>query len=607
VSYAWFIPVLPVLSFLILTFFGKKMPKISAYIAIACVGVSLILSYLAFFTVLGNKTFHQAFEWFAVGSFKVGIGVTVDALSSLMLIVVTTVSMLVQIYSIGYMHGEKRYSWYYAVISLFTAAMLALVLADNFILFYASWELMGLCSYLLIGYWYEKPEAASAAKKAFIVTRIGDIGLLVGIILLYVTKGSFDFSAVFAGHLATGIATVSALLLFCGAAGKSAQFPLHVWLPYAMEGPTPVSALIHAATMVAAGVYLIARTYPVFHASPTALYVVAIIGTISAFGAALVAVVQTDIKRILAYCTISQLGYMMIGLGVGSLTAGIFHLMTHAFFKALLFLGSGSVIHACHTNNIFEMGGLSKKMKVTTWTFIIASLAVAGVPGLAGFFSKDEVIAATFKEGHYVIFVFALLTAFLTAFYMFRLCFVTFFGQARSKAAKKAHESPSSMTIPLLILTVPSIAAGWVFLSFGNFIFYEHHHPFELNLPVMLASIFMGLLGIFMAWGMYYKGWMSDQEFSKKMGSVHTLLDSKYYIDAAYSFLAHTVIVGGLSAGFAWFDRKIVNRGIDSIAGFFKWCGDETRLSQTGQLNAYAIVMLGSLVLIMIYLLTSIL
>ncbi len=606
-SYTWFIPLFPVLAFLILTFGGKKISKGSAYVSMACVGISLILSYVAFFSVLGGKEFHQAFEWFSIGTFKVSIGVTVDAIAVLMLIVVTTVSFLVQIYSVGYMHGDKRYPWYYAAVSLFTAAMLGLVLADNFILFYSCWELMGACSYLLIGFWYEKPEAAAAAKKAFIVTRVGDIGLLVGIILLYVTVGSFDFNTVFAANIGKGVATTAALLLFCGAMGKSAQFPLHVWLPHAMEGPTPVSALIHAATMVAAGVYLVARMFPIFHASPTALYVVAVIGAISALGAALVAVIQSDIKRILAFCTISQLGYMMIGLGVGSLTAGMFHLMTHAFFKALLFLGAGSVIHACHTNNIFEMGGLSKKMKVTTWTFIIASLSVSGVPGLAGFFSKDEVIAAAFDKGYYGIFVVALLTAFLTAFYMFRLCFITFFGRPRTKASRKAHESPSSMTIPLIILTIPSIAAGWVFLSFGKFIYFEHAHTFEVNIPVMLASIFMGLLGIFLAWGFYYKGWISDEEFSKKMGPLFALFDNKFYIDAVYSFLAHKVILPGVCEGFAWFDRNIVNRGIDSIALFFKWSGEEVKLSETGELSTYALIMFGSLVLIIIYLIMSIL
>lgn len=605
-TYVWFIPLLPVLAFVILTFFGKRFVKESAYVALAWVAISLVLSYLAFFKVLGGKSFHQSFEWFSIGNFKIGVGATVDALSALMLVIVATVSFLVQVYSMGYMRGEKRYSWYYAAISLFTAAMLGLVLADNFILFYSCWELMGLCSYLLIGYWYEKPEAAAAAKKAFIVTRVGDIGLLIGIILLYLKTGSFNFDTVFAAHLGGGVATLAALLLFFGAIGKSAQFPLHIWLPYAMEGPTPVSALIHAATMVAAGVYLVARAYPIFHASPTALYVVAIIGAVSAFGAALIAVVQSDIKRILAYCTISQLGYMMIGLGVGSLTAGIFHLMTHAFFKALLFLGSGSVIHACHTNDIFEMGGLSKKMKITTWTFIIASLSVVGFPGLAGFFSKDEIITAAFESGHYVIFLFALLTAFLTAFYMFRLCFITFFGEPEAKA-KKAHEAPSSMTIPLIVLTVPSITAGWVAFSFGRFVFFKHPHAAEVNIPVMIVSITMGLLGILLAWGFYYKGWMSDQELSKKMGPIHTLLDKKFYIDDVYSFLAHKVIVEGICEVFAWIDRNIVNRGVDSIAWFFKWSGDEVKFSESGELSGYVLVTFGCLALIIIYLVTSIL
>lgn len=605
-TYVWLIPLLPVFAFVMLVFLGKKFAKESAYFAAACIAVSMILSYLAFFSVWGGKTFHQGFVWFSISGFKVTIGATVDSLSALMLIVVTTISLLVQVYSVGYMHGEKRYAWYYAVVSLFTAAMLGLVLADNFILFYSCWELMGVCSYLLIGYWYEKPEAAAAAKKAFIVTRIGDIGLLTGIILLYMKTGSFSFNTVLTSHLGLSLATTAALLLFFGAVGKSAQFPLHVWLPYAMEGPTPVSALIHAATMVAAGVYLVARTYPIFHASPTALYVVAIIGTISAFGAALIAVVQNDIKRILAYCTISQLGYMMIGLGVGSLTAGVFHLMTHAFFKALLFLGSGSVIHTCHTNDIFEMGGLSNKMKITTWTFIIGSLSVAGFPGLAGFFSKDEIITAAFDSGHYVIFAFALATAFLTAFYMFRLCFIAFFGETKAKA-KKAHEAPLSMTVPLIILTIPSVFAGWAAFSFGSFVFFKHPHSVEINIPVMLASVVMGLSGIVLAWGLYYKNWMTDEALSQKMGPLYTLLNKKFYIDDVYSFLAHRVAVETICEGLAWIDMHIVNRGIDSIAWFFEWSGQQIKFSESGEVSGYTLVTLGSLILLIIYLIVSVL
>ncbi len=603
-NYVWFIPLLPVLAFVILVFLGNRLAKVSAYVAIACIAISLVLSFLTFFSVLGGKSFHKSFEWFSIGSFEIGVGVYVDALSAIMLVIVATVAFLVQVYSTGYMSGEKRYAWYFAAISLFSATMLGLVIVDNFILLYAFWELMGLCSYLLIGYWYEKPEAAAAAKKAFIVTRVGDVGLLVGIILLYLQTGSFNFDTVFSTHLGEGVATAAALLLLCGAIGKSAQFPLHIWLPYAMEGPTPVSALIHAATMVAAGVFLVARTYPIFYASPTALYIVALIGIVSALGAALIAIVQSDIKRILAYCTISQLGYMMVGLGVGSLTAGIFHLMTHAFFKALLFLGSGCIIHIYHTNNIFEMGGLYKKMKVTTWTFIIASLSVAGFPGLAGFFSKDEIITATLESGHYIIFLLALLTAFLTAFYIFRMIFIAFFSKPNGRA-KKAHEAPSSMTIPLIILAVPSIAVGWSAFSFGSFVFFEHPHAAEINIPVMIASVTMGLLGILLAWGFYHRGWMSDKELFGRMGPIYTLLDKKFYIDNIYSFLAHKVIVGGVSQGFAWFDLSAVNRGIDSIAWFCKWSGDKLKLTESGELSNHSVVMLGSLALIIIYLITS--
>ncbi len=461
-QYAWVIAVMPVLAFLIILFTLRRIKEKAAYVAIAATGAGLLLSLGVLATVWGGRIFTYQTTWLTAGKLTLKIGMYIDPLAAVMLVVVTTVSLLVQIYSIGYMKGEKRLSWYYAAVSLFTASMLSLVIANNFLQLYISWELVGLCSYLLIGFWYEKKSASSAAMKAFIITRIGDVGFFLGLALLFVNTHTFDFSAVrqivAAGSLGAGTLTAIALLFFAGAAGKSAQFPLHVWLPDAMEGPTPVSALIHAATMVAAGVYLVARSFFIFEAAhPAALQVVAGIGAFTAILAAVIAVTMTDIKKVLAYSTISQLGFMMAALGVGGYTAAIFHLTTHAFFKALLFLGAGSVIHGAGTQNIYEMGGLLKKMKVTGWTFLIATLSIAGIVPLSGFWSKDEILTEAAKSGNYIILGVLLVTAFLTAFYMFRLYFVVFTGPVRDE---HAHESPAVMTYPLLILAVPAALLG---------------------------------------------------------------------------------------------------------------------------------------------------
>ena len=394
--------------------------------------------------------------------------------------------------------------------------MFGLVLADNYLQMYIFWELVGLCSYLLIGFWYEKQSVSDAAKKAFLTTRVGDVGMMIGILLLFLTTGSLAFGEVFAkvagGGIAPGILTAISILMFTGAVGKSAQFPLHVWLPDAMEGPTPVSALIHAATMVAAGVYLVGRSFPLFSASPQAMTVVAIVGAFTAIFAATIAVVQNDIKKILAYSTISQLGYMIFALGMGAYVAGLFHLMTHAFFKALLFLGAGSIIHATGTQDITEMGGLAKKMKTTTWTFVAGALSLSGFPLLAGFWSKDEILGFAFDTGQYVLFAVGAITAFLTAFYMFRLVFVVFGGK-QSHAAEHAHESPKTMTIPLIVLAVLAIIAGYIGapfiskeISFGEFIKNGMHvKEVAFNFIPMIISVVVALSGILLAYLMYGK------------------------------------------------------------------------------------------------------
>ena len=429
------IPLFPLLSFLFLLIFGKRLKEASSYIASLLALASFVYTLLVLFDRFTAPTYKAEATWLEIGSIQLTVGFEVNQLNALMLVIVSLVSLLVHIYSAGYMKGDDRVSVYYAYLGLFTFAMLGLVLSPNLLQTYMFWELVGLGSFLLIGFYFYKEEAKEAAKKAFIMTRIGDIGLLVGMILLFWQVGSFEYDAIFQaiddGVLSSGIITLTAILIFIGAVGKSGQFPLHSWLPDAMEGPTPVSALIHAATMVAAGVYLVATVYPLFLASEAALMTIAVVGAVTAIFAASIALVQKDIKRVLAYSTISQLGYMMLALGSAGYVAGVFHLTTHAFFKALLFLAAGSVIHAVHTQELEKMGGLWKKLRVTGPLFLIGTLAISGVPLLSGFFSKDEILIATWEAGHPVLFTLAVITAFLTAFYMFRLFFMIFSGEAR--------------------------------------------------------------------------------------------------------------------------------------------------------------------------------
>ncbi len=461
----WIIPLLPFIGFVIALLLRKRYGGFSSKLSTIILGICILLSFYTVYLVYTKGSFSIGMSWYITDKFSMSMGMLADGLAAMMLVVVSIVSFLVHLYSMGYMHGDSRFSLFFTFLQLFSASMFGLVLANNYLQMYIFWELVGLCSYLLIGFWYEKQSASDAAKKAFLTTRVGDVGMMIGMLLIFFTTGSFAFGDIFgmveAGTIPATILTASSILLFCGAVGKSAQFPLHVWLPDAMEGPTPVSALIHAATMVAAGVYLVGRSFPLFSASPQAMMTVAIIGVFTAIFAATIAVVQTDIKKILAYSTISQLGYMIFALGMGAYVAGLFHLMTHAFFKALLFLGAGSVIHATGTQEISEMGGLAKKMKVTTWTFVIGSLSLSGFPIFAGFWSKDEILGFAFDTGRYVFFAIGAFTAFLTAFYMFRLIFVVFAGK-QSHASEHAHESPKTMTIPLVILSVLAVIAGYI-------------------------------------------------------------------------------------------------------------------------------------------------
>ncbi|MDH4223703.1 MAG: NADH-quinone oxidoreductase subunit L [candidate division Zixibacteria bacterium] len=634
--YSWLIPFFPLLSFALIIFFTIRNKKLSSYISIGAVSLSFFLSCIVLITVLHNPvTSEFKFNWLDLPGFKVEAGMLIDPLTAVMLMVVTLVSMLVQIYSVGYMAGDPRYSRYFSFLSLFTFSMLGLVLSNNFFEIFIFWELVGLTSYLLIGFWFEKKSASDAGKKAFITTRTGDLAFMVGIFLLTTTIGTLNFQEAFhqveAGAISTGLLTLSAILIFGGAVGKSAQFPLHVWLPDAMEGPTPVSALIHAATMVAAGVYLVARLMTIFSLSVPASLVVAIIGAFTAFLAASIGLVQNDIKRVLAYSTISQLGYMVMVLGCGGYTAGTFHLMTHASFKALLFLGAGSVIHSIHTNNIWEMGGLYPKMKTTATTFIIGSLSLAGIFPLSGFWSKDEILLVALHRNPIFMLV-GIAVAFMTAFYMFRLCFVTFFGKPRDQHKfDHAHESPKVMTVPLTILAFLSIFAGWVGLpwlhkGYSSFVYHHEVHHLDPNYILMVSSLAVALSGIYLAYLIYYKGVISADKLRQRFSFVHKVLYNKYYFDELYNAVIINPLykltdflfkkfdlgvidwlvnaVGNFMVFLSWakerFDTLVVDGAVNGLGYAVKETGSGIRKIQTGQLQNYALVIFFGIVLILL-------
>jgi NADH-quinone oxidoreductase subunit L len=589
---AFLIPFYPLAAFVTIIFFTRWKEKLSSYISIGMilVGFAHSLFVLAQMIARHGEPLERMYTFVSHPSLHLELGMYVDPLTAIMLMVVTIVSGCVQIYSLGYMHGDPRYSRYYSYLSLFTFSMLGLVIANNFFMIFIFWELVGLTSYLLIGFWFEKKSASDAGKKAFITTRIGDLGFIVGILILTFYAGTLNYQEVFekvaSGALSPAVLTAAAIFIFCGAVGKSAQFPLHVWLPDAMEGPTPVSALIHAATMVAAGVYLVARAMSLFAATASGAMVVAVIGLITSFLAASIAITQNDIKRVLAYSTVSQLGYMMMALGLYGVDAahghhspgfvgGTFHLMTHAFFKALLFLGAGSVIHAVHTNDIQDMGGLSKKMKKTSTTFFIACFAIAGIFPLSGFWSKDEIIAAT--SGHPIFMFFALTIAFMTAFYMFRLCFMTFAGKPRNdEKYHHAHESPNTMTYPLIFLAFLSVVSGWVGLpwlhhGFSSFVYHEQVHHAKPSYFLMILSTVVALSGIGLAYLIYYKKKFSADAIAEKLKPLYTLSYNKFYFDEIYDAVIIKPVLG--FAGFLWrFDANVID-GLVNFAGWItvKW------------------------------------
>ena len=617
-QFIWLIFLLPLFSFVIIGFFIRPFvraeSKVAGYITILSIAGSLALSIWALFSVMAAPH-HEIpvpdVTWVVIeDGVTIHLGLIMDSLTAVMLIVVTVVSLMIQIYSQGYMHGDPGYHRYYAWMSLFTASMIGLVMADNLLFLFVFWEMVGLCSYLLIGFWFHRPSAADAAKKAFIVTRVGDFGFLAGILLLYLNTGTFDIHQLhelaIAGTLAGTTLTWAAIGIFAGAVGKSAQFPLHVWLPDAMEGPTPVSALIHAATMVAAGVFLVARMFPLFEHSAEALTTVAIIGGVTAIFAASMGLVMNDIKRVLAYSTISQLGYMMLGLGTGGVAIGIWHLFNHAFFKALLFLGAGSVNHATGTFDMRQMGGLKKYMPWTYVTFVIASLSIAGIWPLSGFWSKDEIVISAF-EHQPVLFYLAMITVFMTAFYMFRAVFMTFGGEYRGGAPEahgheghhgQPHESPRVMTIPMITLAALSIFSGFWNVT-GHFDAFMGHgethgffaglfHPFAQPLPWL--SLILAGLGILLAYAMYRKSWVSAERVGGLFKPLYTMFSRKYWFDDLYeNIIVRNALFKGLFVAFEQFDNRVVDGAVNGVADGTIVSGRAIRHAQTGQLQLYGL------------------
>ncbi|NLC06683.1 MAG: NADH-quinone oxidoreductase subunit L [Syntrophomonadaceae bacterium] len=605
---SWLIPFMPALAFIMIVFFLRKAPQASALFSIACIFTSFVLALGVVGGILANPTTTEhSVTWFSMPGVSLEMGTLIDPISGMMVFVVTLIALLVQIYSIGYMENDPGYSTYFAYQSLFAMSMLGLVVSNNFLQMFVFWELVGLCSYLLIGFWFYKHSAREAAKKAFITNRVGDFGFLLGILFLQILFGTLNFTDladIIPTYTNIGLLTVVALLVFAGPIGKSGQFPLHVWLPDAMEGPTPVSALIHAATMVVAGVYLIARAFFLFVAVPNALMVIAYVGGFTAFFAATIAITQNDIKRILAYSTLSQLGYMVMALGVGGLTASMFHLMTHAFFKALLFLGAGSVIHALHNKqDIWEMGGLAPKMPVTTKTFVIAALALAGIFPLAGFWSKDEILLAALSNGYTGLYLIGTFVAFLTAFYMFRLVFVAFYGEPNPE--NHPHESPKVMTVPLIVLACLSVVGGlvgmpWLKTNFGSYIYFgEAHHGYSLS--IMLTSTLVALAGIYLAYLMYYKKTISAEAIAHRFQPIYKLLYNKYYIDEIYQWFINRVVDGAGRVAY-WVDLYVVDGVVNGLANGTKWGGYLVRYLQTGQTQHYGMVLIAAVVVIVILL-----
>ena len=627
-QYTIFILLLPLLSFIVLGLVDTKWKaKVAGTIGTLVLATIALLSYYTAFEYFTAQRVDEVYrqvipyqmEWLRfTQSLSIDLGILLDPISVMMLVVITTVSLMVHIYSLKYMEGETGFERYYAFLSLFTFSMLGLVVATNIFQMYIFWELVGVSSYLLIGFYYTKPSAVAASKKAFIVTRFADLGFLVGILILSFYTKTFDFNIlnsldknVFASGMGATFMGGSVLswalaLIFIGGAGKSAMFPLHIWLPDAMEGPTPVSALIHAATMVVAGVYLVARLFPVYFTfTPEVLHGVAYVGAFTSLFAASIAIVQTDIKRVLAYSTISQIGFMMVALGVSGMgghegtgyMASMFHLFTHAMFKALLFLGAGSVIHAVHSNEMKDMGGLRKYMPITHVTFLVACLAIAGIPPFSGFFSKDEILAATFGFQPFLGAVMSL-TAGLTAFYMFRLYYNIFWGKEyKVEHGHKPHESPLAMAFPLIFLAVVTVFAG--FIPFGEFVSSDRaEYQIHLDTVVAIVSVVIAVIAIALATILYRKENSAPDKMQAALPGLHRAATRRFYIDEVYLFITKKIIFAGVSTPIAWFDRHIIDGTMNGMATVTQWTSSKIKGFQSGQVQQYAYVfLLGTLVI----------
>ena len=625
-SLMWLILLLPVVAFTLMFGIASENKRTSAWMGIlAAAGADAVSIWVLIAELTRPQHFQYALglfgDFISFGDIHFQLGILADPLAAMMAVVVCSISFLIQLYSLEYMRGEEGFVRYFAIISLFTFSMLLLVLSPNYFQTYIGWELVGVCSYLLIGHYYKRPAAAAAAKKAFIVTRLGDFPFLVGIGYIF-----FRFH----GHLAPGVADLDfyglaplygaglvgsvglflmSMMVFSGAVGKSAQFPLHVWLPDAMEGPTPISALIHAATMVAAGVYLVARTYNLFAASHGALAVVATIGALTSLMAAIWAVAQNDIKRIVAYSTVSHLGLMMFGLGVGAYSAAVFHLFTHAWFKALLFLGAGSVIHVLHTQDIWQMGGLWKRMRITSWTMLIGCCSAAGIPLFSGFWSKDGIMAGVFASQNLVFIIVALVISFFSALYTFRLFFVVFAGEPAKRRAfdpKRIHESTWPIVVPLMVLALFAALIGFTGIpggkqAFNQFIFYGKHPEVEtINYVAIAASVVAGLLGTLTAALFYVPGFarFSAPAFNQRFAAVYDWSYHKGYFDEIYEAMLVRGVIVNLGRAAQWFDHVVLDGFVDRLADGYRLFGARLRQLQTGRVQGYALGLFSAVVLI---------
>jgi len=628
----WLIPLFPLIGFLLNGLFGKRLGnKAVGIIGSGLIFLSFAVSGYLLLNYLGlhqtGAEFHTTlFNWISVGDLQLRVSFQVDSLSLMMAVMITGVAFLIHVYSIGYMHGDKGFARFFSYMNLFSFMMLILVLSDNYILMFLGWEGVGLCSYLLIGFWYEDEANAIAGKKAFIVNRIGDFGFLLGVLLLFITFGSFQYSEIFSqldGYAeGDGVITAITLLLFVGAVGKSAQLPLYVWLPDAMAGPTPVSALIHAATMVTAGVYMVSRSSFLYVLAPISMTLIAVVGVATAIFAASIALTQNDIKKVLAYSTISQLGYMFLALGVGAFSAGMFHLLTHAFFKGLMFLAAGSVMHAlANEQDMRFMGGLRKKIPKTFITFLIGAFAIAGIPGLSGFFSKDEILWQAYSSpaGGFWFWLVGAVAAGLTAFYMFRLIFLTFYGEARWKPDTHAHESPNNMTIPLIILAIFSVVGGYIGVPAilgGENRFHQYLEANLAKLPVdaavyqshsleyglMAISVIIALIAISLAYVFYIKRKELPDIAAEKLKSAYNLSLNKYHVDEIYDILFVRSIYN--SSIWLWkkFDVLVVDGSVNGAGKLIVITGGYLKFIQSGLVSGYALsLFIGSLLLVGYY------